>query len=357
MKETVIVIAYETSYLENKIKSLGYNVFPINYFSKKNLWKNLNITNLKKIRRDLKNSSNKISMIYGSGLENRPEIYSYLEKNFINKGNKLNLLYKCGYIYNFRKEITDIGLNIPKLFKNNVNTNKSKCIYKPKNSCGGYDIRYSNPNNSRYYTQEYIPGDTFSISFFIHNNQQFKFLGFNKQYFLKQYDIHPFVHAGAGNLRNIKFSRKIQSSIKMLAYKLDLIGFNSIDFKIYNNMIFILDINPRITSTFKIYNDFYKNKLLKYQLLSNTNFHLEDKLNKNYGFIHIFPKKEIYYDGMGEVILKDIINKPKSGEYISHGDPLFTIFTHDKNYKKLKEKLRKKLIKTKEIYSCYDIII
>ena len=44
MKETVIVIGYETSYLEYKIKSLGYNVFPINYFSKKNLWKNLNIT-------------------------------------------------------------------------------------------------------------------------------------------------------------------------------------------------------------------------------------------------------------------------------------------------------------------------
>ena len=40
MKETVIVIGYETSYLEHKIKSLGYNVFPINYFSKKNLWKN-----------------------------------------------------------------------------------------------------------------------------------------------------------------------------------------------------------------------------------------------------------------------------------------------------------------------------
>ena len=56
-------------------------------------------------------------------------------------------------------------------------------------------------------------------------------------------------------------------------------------------MIFILDINPRITSTFKIYNDLHKNKLLKYQLLSDISFHLKDKLNKNYGFIHIFPKK------------------------------------------------------------------
>ena len=59
MKETVIVIGYETSYLEYKIKSLGYNVFPINYFSKKNLWKNLNITNLEKISRDLKKTSKK----------------------------------------------------------------------------------------------------------------------------------------------------------------------------------------------------------------------------------------------------------------------------------------------------------
>ena len=142
----------------------------------------------------------------------------------------------------------------------------------------------------------------------------------------------------------------------MLSYKLGLIGFNSIDFKIYNNMIFILDITPRITSTFKIYNDLHKNKLLKYQLLSDFTFHLKDKLNKNYGFIHIFPKKEMRYKA-DNFVLKDIINKPKSGECISHGDPMFTIYTYEKNYKKLIEKLRKKLIKTKEIYSCYDIII
>ena len=142
----------------------------------------------------------------------------------------------------------------------------------------------------------------------------------------------------------------------MLSYKLGLIGFNSIDFKIYNNMIFILDINPRITSTFKIYNDLHKNKLLKYQLLSDISFHLKDKLNKNYGFIHIFPKKEILYK-VDKFVSKDIINKPISGQYISHGDPMFTIYTYEKNYKRLIEKLRKKLIKTKEIYSCYDIII
>ena len=37
---------------------IDYNVFPINYFSKKNLWKNLNITNLEKISRDLKKFEN-----------------------------------------------------------------------------------------------------------------------------------------------------------------------------------------------------------------------------------------------------------------------------------------------------------
>ena len=32
-------------------------------------------------------------------------------------------------------------------------------------------------------------------------------------------------------------------------------GYNNIDFKILNEEVFVLDINPRITSTFKIYND------------------------------------------------------------------------------------------------------
>ena len=34
-------------------------------------------------------------------------------------------------------------------------------------------------------------------------------------------------------------------------------GYNNIDFKILNEEVFVLDINPRITSAFKIYNDTY----------------------------------------------------------------------------------------------------
>ena len=37
MRDTVIVIGYETSYLEEKIKSLGYRVYPINYYKNKNI--------------------------------------------------------------------------------------------------------------------------------------------------------------------------------------------------------------------------------------------------------------------------------------------------------------------------------
>ena len=211
--------------------------------------------------------------------------------------------------------------------------------------------------SDNYYIQEYIPGNTYSINFFIYN-KQFKFLGFNKQFLLKKYDAHPFIHAGAGNLRNLKYSSKIQKFIKNLSSRINMRGFNSIDFKVFKGSIYVLDINPRITSTFKIYNDLHQNNLLKYQLSLdyNNDYNFSEKIRKNYGFVHIFPKSRIFCD-KNIKLLKDAINLPDIGDYVSHGDPLFTIYLYASNYKKLKQKLRKKITMTNEIYGCYDIII
>ena len=352
MRDTVIVIGYETSYLEEKIKSLGYRVYPINYYKNKNI-QQLSLIKLRQINRELRKKSNRISFIYASGLENKSNLYNFLEKNFHNMGNNLNFLYRCGFVYNFKKEITKAGMEVPKIVKKINHNHKNRYIYKPKNSCGGYDISFSRPKTD-HYIQEFIPGTTYSINFFV-CDQKFTFLGFNKQYHLKKFDKHPFVHAGACNIRNIHYSRTIKKSIEKLSEEMNLKGFNSIDFKVYKKNIYLLDINPRITSTFKIYNDFYNNDLLKCQLSTDVKHNPKYKpINKNYGFVHIFSKENLIFKNI-QLLSSEIMNVPKSGEVIHDGSPIFTIFTSDINYQKLREKLRKKITMTKDIYNCYDI--
>ena len=69
-------------------------------------------------------------------------------------------------------------------------------------------------------------------------------------------------------------------------------GYNNIDFKISNKEIFVLDINPRITSTFKIYNDIYDNDLLRLSMNPDLHKKLESCNNNEYALVHMFVKQE-----------------------------------------------------------------
>ena len=54
----------------------------------------------------------------------------------------------------------------------------------------------------------------------------------------------------------------------------------------------MLDINPRITSTFKIYNDIYENDLLRLTMNPRLNKKLESHNSNKYAFVHMFTKEE-----------------------------------------------------------------
>ena len=90
-------------------------------------------------------------------------------------------------------------------------------------------------------------------------------------------------------LNIVKYSTKIINLIEKFSSLIPLTGYNSIDFKIYNNDIFILDVNPRITSTFKIYNDIYSNMLLTLQLSPKKNYKIMPIQKNNNLFLFSDP--------------------------------------------------------------------
>jgi predicted ATP-grasp superfamily ATP-dependent carboligase len=355
MSKAVILVSSDTSYLEHQLSLLNYTSYPIDEYNHKNIHKLYDLRFINDFIKDILLKHSHPYLIYGSGLEDKQKIYDLLTNNFIVKGNNLNMLSSFSDLRVFKSTFEKHSFKIPDDF-NNDTLNGNKYIWKPLLGSGGYGISLDIKDGEGYYKQRYLSGDTYSISFLCREND-FLFLGFNKLLLLKSYLKHPFIHAGAVMAMLPINHHDTVSSFKGLSIDLSLNGYNSIDFKIINNDVYILDINPRITSTFKIYNDIYNNKLLEFQM--NEQDYPLNKLATDdtgiYGYIHFFSKEDFKYKKY--VSDNDLINLPKEDEYIKKGEPIFSIYSHALTYTDLISKLQEKISNLRNYYKFYDIVI
>ena len=121
--------------------------------------------------------------------------------------------------------------------------------------------------------------------------------------------------------------------------------------------VYILDVNPRITSTFKMYNDICNNNLLKIQLDEEHVSFNKIMISKNivYGYIHLFAKESFFFKQYLPV--DNITNLPKDEEYIKKGDPIFSIYLNALTEEDLVLKFREKISILRNYYNFYDIVI
>ena len=105
-------------------------------------------------------------------------------------------------ILNLEKALNISGLQIPKTSIKPL-PSKIKSIIKPLFSSGGLNINFYKKDKNNFYYQEFIPGPTFSISFFI-KKKKFFLLGYNRLFTLKNFHTNPFIHAGAMKIPKIK---------------------------------------------------------------------------------------------------------------------------------------------------------
>ena len=355
MSKAVVLVSSDTSYLEHKLSLLDYISYPIDEYNHKNIHKLYDLRFINNFIKDILLKHSHPYLIYGSGLEDKQKIYDLLTNNFIVKGNNLNMLSSFSDLRIFKSTFEKNNFKIPDDFNNGA-LKDNKYIWKPLHGSGGYGISLDIKDGEDYYKQKYLSGDTYSISFLCKEND-FLFLGFNKLLLLKNHLKHPFIHAGAVMATLPISHNDVVSSFKGLSIDLSLNGYNSIDFKIINNDIYILDINPRITSTFKIYNDIYDNKLLEFQM--NEQDYPLNKLatddTRIYGYIHFFSKEDFKFKKY--IDDNDLINLPREDEYIKKGEPIFSIYTDALTYTDLISKLQEKISNLRNYYKFYDIVI
>ena len=354
MIDAVVVINSDTTYLEDKFTSLGVKVFAFDQYHHNNLDKIQDITYLKSFISNIFIDYQNVGLVYGSGLEDKPEIYDYLRRKLNILGNDPKIISECNDLRLLADILNECNLKLPKYVNNPIGSTQ-KYLSKPFNSSGGYNISFSKKYKKNYYFQEYLQGETYSISFFNHK-KNFIFLGFNRLLHLVNFDLHPFIHAGALTANEFLESNDIIYSFEKLSNKLSMNGYNNIDFKILNKEIFVLDINPRITSTFKIYNDIYDNDLLRLTLNPHLSKKLESSSNNEYVFVHMFTKEEYKFKNF---FMDDpsFINLPDEGQHVGKNQPLLSIYLNSFSNLDLMAQLKEKISITTNLYNCYDVDI
>ena len=354
MIDAVVVINSDATYLEDKFTLLGVKVFAFDQYQYNNLDKIQNITYLESFINNIFIDYQDVGLVYGSGLEDKPEIYDYLRRKLNILGNDPKIISECNDLRLLANILNECDLKLPEYANNPIELTK-RYLSKPFNSSGGYNISFSEKYKKNCYLQEYLQGETYSISFFNHG-KNFIFLGFNKLLNLINFDAHPFIHAGALTTNEFLESNDMIHSFEKLSKKLSMNGYNNIDFKVLNKEIFVLDINPRITSTFKIYNDIYDNDLLRLTMNPRLNKKLESCNNNEYAFVHMFTKQEYTFKNF---FMDDpsFINLPDEGQHVGKNQPLLSIYLNSFSSLDLMMQLKEKISITTNLYNCYDIDI
>ena len=146
------------------------------------------------------------------------------------------------------------------------NTKNIKFILKDRYGCGSNNVMLINDaiakESTKLIHENYIPGKSYSVSLYI-KDFGYKIISLNQQHISRinkrlkldtiDVNIHPF------------FSNKIYKFIDEILNAIPgLRGFIGFDFIFYNNQIFLIEINPRFTTSMALVEKSKNNHILNY---------------------------------------------------------------------------------------------
>ena len=92
MSNAVVIVNTHASYLEEQAKVVGYEVYPIDQYTKNNLNKIVKKEYLDKFFKNISSRHKIIKLVYGSGLEDKKNTYKILSDKTLIRGNCFNIL-------------------------------------------------------------------------------------------------------------------------------------------------------------------------------------------------------------------------------------------------------------------------
>ncbi|MBA3696883.1 MAG: ATP-grasp domain-containing protein [Methylotenera sp.] len=194
--------------------------------------------------------------VYASGFDAQPELLQKIASYIPLMGNSVPTVSAVKTGASFFNALQKLDIPHPQIL--NTWPNGGKYLKKSAGGCGGTHISIATPkcrlDNNQYF-QEYIDGRPVSLLFLAQHNTV-ETIGFNEQW-LNASEKTLFRYGGA--VGNIELPLDIQQQLIQAAQKLTLefglIGLNSLDALIENGTAYVLEVNPRLSATFDLYED------------------------------------------------------------------------------------------------------
>jgi predicted ATP-grasp superfamily ATP-dependent carboligase len=277
-------------------------------------------------------------LIYGSGVDTHPAwVRRFAERRRL-LGNSPETLEKVNSPSVFFPLLDRLSIAYPET-SNFHPPNPDGWLYKHGCSEGGKGVAFcaqkslaamdSRVQNAQYgYFQRHIPGEAMSALFLAYAGQT-RVLGFNTLWVEAMPDA-PFFFAGAVNRAGLSpiQQNQVGNYIARLATACSLVGLNSLDFVLDDDIVRVLELNPRPSATLMLYDDDFPEGLMQahIQACRGCIAHEVKVESQVRAFRIVYAPRAIVVPA--EFAWPEwCLDRPHAGVRIAGGEPLCTVTT------------------------------
>ena len=206
-------------------------------------------------------------LVYGSGFEGRAELIERLSRGRTLFGNTPTALADVRNPARFFALLQRLGIGHPAVRLTRPARLKDWLVKRP-GAAGGTGVIPANaarPARGDYY-QRIEAGDSLSATF-LADGRRARVLGFNRQWTTPR-PGRPYLYGGAvgGLTLRPRLRREIEEALDALVAETGLVGLNGLDFILRRGRWLALELNPRPTATFELYDPDYPGGLFRWHL-------------------------------------------------------------------------------------------
>lgn len=195
--------------------------------------------------------------VYGSGFEARPALLNMIAGKMPLLGNSPDVVTKLKDPRFFFGLLDEMQIPHPQV-SFALPSDPEGWLIKHAGGSGGTHVVHASMQevlNDQCYCQQHLEGSPVSL-LFLANGHDVLAIGFN-QLWVNPAPSQPFRYGGIVGNANLPHKVKVclQAYALMLTERLSLKGLNSLDAILLGDQAFVLEINPRLSSTFDLYHD------------------------------------------------------------------------------------------------------
>ena len=250
----------------------------------------------------------------------------------------------------FFAALSELKIEYPDVSLQRPNRVDQPWLVKNPDSCGGMGVRKIDSVDTRppgCYWQRELSGIVIS-ALVITDSRDFHIVGINLLESKQFSDELPYVHQGAIANYPIpaKINEKIDRYVKKIIDHFKLVGVFGVDMIYAGDVVYLLEINPRISATYELYERLYPDlnlvdahiRVCEGVALQECGCVFSKQDTKQLGNRIVFVEKDV---AVARVVdwpdwLSD---RPSEKQNINLGEPICTVFSDQGNYQRIQQTL------------------